>query len=374
MHQQVSDELAVDPRAQLTPKRVQMHSKRYANAARRGIDVPNVTDAVVSVLRTPSQCVPQHAVMLSMATTHHMKLRQSQFARVVHLQCFMARVVSVCYGFTDEYGTCVYGSCNKSLGLANPCLPSDYRRSQYVALNWAKWPLFIDTLRVARSALWLEADVVILQNPWELLLADAQRTATVHDAVRYQFESPPCTIPALVASPAVACVKSDWPTPHPEELNWYGEHIHCTPAHVDRRARACVWAGRCTNGSDKAPCATCRAQWAAAAQQPRVCARGMGLAASRLQERGCLAAGLCQCHQGQLQPLGTPSCLFQSLLEGPQGACCLCMLRAQLHALRAANRSWLDSCAYLTRSPVPPLAAVHAHGRWVWPHYVPCHL
>jgi len=196
-----------------------MHSARFAQMGRKNIEVPSVSEAVGEVLRTPSTCVPSHAVMLSMATTHHMKLRHTQFARVSHLECFMSRVVSVCYGFTDSYGRCVYGSCNKSLGLANPCLPSDYRRSQYVALNWAKWPLFIDSLRVARSALWIEADVVILRNPWELLLSASQLPMTVHDSVRYQFEAPPCTMPALVSSASVACTKQGWPSPHPDPLN-----------------------------------------------------------------------------------------------------------------------------------------------------------
>ena len=152
-----------------------MHDKRFAAKGRSLIGVPNVTSAVLAALSIPSSCVPHEAVMLSMATTHHMRLRPAQFARVRHLDCFMRRVVSVCYGFVDELGACVYGSCNKSLGLANPCLPSDYRRSQYVALNWAKWPLFIDALRVAKTALWLEADVVILRNPWELLLSEGER-------------------------------------------------------------------------------------------------------------------------------------------------------------------------------------------------------
>ena len=196
-----------------------MHDPRYANKGRKAIDVPNVTLAVLRALAIPSTCVPNEAVMLSMATTHHMRLRPLQFSRVAHLDCFLSRLVSVCYGFTDSYGQCVYGSCNASLGLANPCLPSDYRRSQYVALNWAKWPLFIDTLRVARSALWLEADVVILTNPWPLLLSETEKFASVHDAIRYQFETPPCTMPEKVQSPAVACTKSDWPTPHPQPLN-----------------------------------------------------------------------------------------------------------------------------------------------------------
>ena len=165
-----------------------MHSAKFAAKGRSLIDVPNVTAAVALALTIPSTCVPHDAVMLSMATTHHMRLRPAQFARVAHLDCFMQRVVSVCYGFTDDLGTCVYGSCNKTLGLANPCLPSDYRRSQYVALNWAKWPLFIDTLLVAKTALWLEADVVILQNPWEVLLAEAELFRTVND-VSYPLDT-----------------------------------------------------------------------------------------------------------------------------------------------------------------------------------------
>jgi hypothetical protein len=211
---------AFSPRCHTTvPPLGTMHSPKHAMKGRSAIQVPNVTDAVIAALAVASSCVPAHAVMLSMATTHHMKLRPVQFARVEHMPCFMSRLVSVCYGFTDRFGACVHGACDKSLGMGNPCLPSDYRRSQYVALNWAKWPLFIGALRVARSALWLEADVVILRNPWEVLLADAQAHATVHHAVRYQYESPPCTVRALVQSPAVECVKSNWPAPHPEELN-----------------------------------------------------------------------------------------------------------------------------------------------------------
>ena len=105
------------------------------------------------------------------------------------------------------------------MGIASPCIPSDYRRSQYVALNWAKWPLFIHALRVARSVLWLEADVTILRNPWELLLADAQQTATVGDAVRYQYEEPPCTVPVKIVSASAACNAKHIALPHPAELN-----------------------------------------------------------------------------------------------------------------------------------------------------------
>ena len=42
-------------------------------------------------------------------------------------------------GFRDEFGTCVYGNCSSALKLANPCIPSDYRRSQYVSLSACSW-------------------------------------------------------------------------------------------------------------------------------------------------------------------------------------------------------------------------------------------
>jgi len=113
------------------------HPPEFAFKTRPPISVPNVTGAVASALATPSTCVPHHTVMLSMATTHHQQLRRLQFARISHLSCFMSRVVSVTYGFRDDFGACVEGACGSSLGLANPCIPSDYRRSQYVSLNWA---------------------------------------------------------------------------------------------------------------------------------------------------------------------------------------------------------------------------------------------
>ena len=70
-------------------------------------------------------------------TLHH-RLRELQFERMAGHKCFMKRVVSICYGLSstqrragDALGTCVHGP-------AVP--PSDFKRSQYVALNWAKWP------------------------------------------------------------------------------------------------------------------------------------------------------------------------------------------------------------------------------------------
>ena len=123
------------------------HDPKFALRVQRApLVVPNSTGAVVAALARPSACVPDGAVVLSMANKHHSKLRKLQFERVRHLECFMARVISVCWGdWPDDLGVCVRGSCNGGVGSA--CLPSDYRRSQYVSLNWAKWPFFINVLQ-----------------------------------------------------------------------------------------------------------------------------------------------------------------------------------------------------------------------------------
>ena len=150
----------------------------------------------------------------------------------------MQRVVSVCWGFADDgFGTCVEGECvttaRGGVHKDSACAPSDYRRSQYVSLNWAKWPFFIDALRVARVVLWIEADVVIGRNPWEGLAGvpgvDAPWLVppggrAVPD-VQYQWEGPPCTSAdwpssdnvSWVSNPGIVC-KGRTPV-HSEPLN-----------------------------------------------------------------------------------------------------------------------------------------------------------
>ena len=81
-------------------------------------------------------------------------------------------------------------------------IASDYRRSQYVSLNWAKWPFFLDAFRAARRLLWIEADVLIMRNPFELL-DGGEREKTLGDAIRYQGERAPCDANPSVAGGAV---------------------------------------------------------------------------------------------------------------------------------------------------------------------------
>ena len=139
----------------------------WAAKARKPIEVPNCTATVAAAVARPSACVPDGWVVLSMTNTHHAPLQRLQYERVAHLGCFMTRVVQLCYGSVpDAFGACVYGP---------HVIASDYRRSQYVSLNWAKWPFFLDAFRAARHLLWIEADVLIMRNPFEMLLAGGER-------------------------------------------------------------------------------------------------------------------------------------------------------------------------------------------------------
>lgn len=143
--------------------------------------LPNVTTAVENVLREPSSCVPEGGVTLSVTNSHHAHLRPVQFALLGGHSCFMRRVVTVCYGVSDRFGLCINSS--------HKVPPSDFRRSQYASLIWAKWRILSDALRVARIGLWIDADVLMLRNPWvELGLLHA-RESLMYD-FRHQSEDP----------------------------------------------------------------------------------------------------------------------------------------------------------------------------------------
>ena len=130
----------------LGPATLAVRDPRFSGMARAPLHVPNATQAVAEALARPSHCVPTGGVMLSMSNPHHQPLRNHQFAKIRHVKCLMDRLVSVCWGdWDDGYGTCVNSPCkmaNTTKGTVfdknSACAPSDYRRSQYVSLNWAK--------------------------------------------------------------------------------------------------------------------------------------------------------------------------------------------------------------------------------------------
>lgn len=160
------------------------------------IAVPSIDAAVAHALSKPSECVPDGGIMLSVTNKHHGRLRPLQFAFFHHRPCFMHRVVSVCFNnVTDAFGTCVRST------FVIP--PSDFRRSNYANLIWAKWRIISDALYAgARTAMWFDADVLILRNPWTALhlLGSSAASAPVYD-IRYQSEPPP------VAEQHMSCSK-----------------------------------------------------------------------------------------------------------------------------------------------------------------------
>jgi hypothetical protein len=223
---------------------------------RAPLDVPNATAAVAAALKRPSHCVPVGGVMLSMANPHHQPLRVAQFARIQHVKCLMNRLVSICWGFGDDgFGTCVKGECklapNGKMSKDSACVPSDYRRSQYVSLNWAKWPFFIDALRVARVILWIEADVVIGRNPWEGLAGipgvDAPWLVRPNSVptpdVQYQWEAPPCNGSSWPSRDDVSWVKESGVVCH--RRGWHAEPLNCGQLLITSLAFAqTVWDSR----------------------------------------------------------------------------------------------------------------------------------
>ena len=144
------------------------------------VPVPDVAPTVARALKQRSSCVPDGGVALSITNNHHVHLRPQQFALVLHQPCFMQRVVTVCYSAHDSYGHCV----NSTYKVP----PSDFRRSHYASLIWAKWLVLANALSVASIAMWLDADVLVLRNPWTSL-AMMGAGAEAYD-FRHQSEDP----------------------------------------------------------------------------------------------------------------------------------------------------------------------------------------
>ena len=182
---------------------------------------PNVTSAVASALRTQSACVPVDAVALSQANRAHAGLRALGLQRMP--PCFLARLVSVCFGEASACGHCADAPSACVLGAAVE--DSSFGKGAYVHLIFFKWRVLADALLAARWALWLDADVVLLQNPWEALGRPLGKWS-----IRYSLEASPCGAragkphcPARASEPhcpllheqAVVRAKGSWvQTPH----------------------------------------------------------------------------------------------------------------------------------------------------------------
>lgn len=177
-----------------------LHVQLIRLIVRPELAVPTeLVPAVRRAIARPSVCVPDGSVTLSLVNKHHSYLRHLQFHFIRHRPCFMRRLVSVTYNnVTDSFGSCVPST------FVVPA--SDFRRSNYANMIWAKWRILRDALTVAKQALWLDADVLILRNPWTTLglLGEQAATADEYD-IRYQSEPPPASNVPNTCNQPIAC-------------------------------------------------------------------------------------------------------------------------------------------------------------------------
>ena len=121
-----------------------------------------VQAAVRSALLVNSTCVPSGAVVLSYVNDAYMPLRA--MAVQPEWRCnFLKRFVSVCFGTGDTKR----GACISATPLPNVA----YRSGHYFHFMWLKWRLMEIAMREAKSVLFVNADVMLLRNPFSRLPA-----------------------------------------------------------------------------------------------------------------------------------------------------------------------------------------------------------
>ena len=116
--------------------------------------------AVHKAVLRPSDCVPGGAVLISTFNQYHRPLHQLQFQAVRALRCLMSRVVLLCFGahaVDSLRGACVNAPAARQ---------SDFREGDYFSFSWVKWNVAWHALNVASCVLMVDADVVVLRNPF----------------------------------------------------------------------------------------------------------------------------------------------------------------------------------------------------------------
>jgi len=114
--------------------------------------------AVRRQLSEPSSCVPAGAVMLSAVNSEQAALRKLALSKVAHLDCLMHRFITLVWDHDgDESGS--------SVRAASPSIPVT-PSSLYHYLTWSKWFVLSSALVHARAALFVDADVLLLRNPF----------------------------------------------------------------------------------------------------------------------------------------------------------------------------------------------------------------
>ena len=125
--------------------------------------------AVRKALMSTSSCVPEGAIMVSVANEQHRKLRNLAFSNFLSSDpsttnqgaCLLARFVSLCFGFTDRIGTSVQ---------AWPFVAAGFDSPSYHLMTWIKWHVLRITSIEATHTFFVDADVLVFQNPWPALM------------------------------------------------------------------------------------------------------------------------------------------------------------------------------------------------------------
>ena len=116
--------------------------------------------AVHKAVLRPSDCVPDGAALISTFNQYHRPLHHLQFQAVHGLQCLMSRVVLLCFG--EHAVSTLRGACVNAPDVRQ----SDFREGDYFLLSWVKWNVVWHALNVASCVLMIDADVVVLRNPF----------------------------------------------------------------------------------------------------------------------------------------------------------------------------------------------------------------
>ncbi|KAL1523777.1 hypothetical protein AB1Y20_018701 [Prymnesium parvum] len=141
-------------------------------------------------LASPSSCVPDGAVLLSTVDRGLAPLRPLQFQRVRHQRCLLQRVVSLCWNHSDAYGVCVPAPL---AALTRFAVFSPGREVAYHLNCWVKWAMLSAALLEAKVAFYVDADVLLLRNPFTAPRVEAFSTRERCDEgaqLLYQWEGP----------------------------------------------------------------------------------------------------------------------------------------------------------------------------------------
>tara|TARA_B110001452_G_scaffold141327_1_gene117526 strand:+ start:1402 stop:2532 length:1131 start_codon:yes stop_codon:yes gene_type:complete len=184
--------------------------------------------AVARVVVQPSTCVPGTAVLLSIADQRVATLRASALSRIGHLACLLQRLVSLCLSdYDDGRGVCVNARAKAVVQMRQ-------RSSIWQQLAWARWSLMEAALLAGAShALFIDADVLLLRNPFDFLVRQRsflQRDIVYHEELANCVKREPCSAAAKMCRLNSGLVMSS-------SARLCRALLKLHPHHFDRRTR-----------------------------------------------------------------------------------------------------------------------------------------